>query len=280
MLHFDKRAGFLNLENVPRAKRVGMLIPLALLDTAVLGWRVLKTRFKLAGLSGLLRTRFPRDVPILYLDVGLHKEGKQARLLNRWTGRSPALRNIGFEANPEHFDHFNTRHATAAAVEAVNVALVGPDYAGETVTLYLDGKAGLGDTLMQSEGAQGIDVPAIQLSRWLAERGIDPRKSVTLIRMNIEGAELGVIRDLVDSGLASSIDGYFGTWIDVAKKAGPEAEREFEAMIEEQGIESYSFNDVDSRIPFRDRIVRYHVLTRILSGMRAKGITPNRTVRA
>jgi hypothetical protein len=84
------------------------------------------------------------------------------------------------------------------------------------VTLYKDSGRGSGDSLYR-ESDSYEEVDATRLSDWLLRRNIILQRGICLLRMNIEGAEYDVIKDLVESGLARNIDGYYGMWDDVFK---------------------------------------------------------------
>ena len=62
--------------------------------------------------------------------------------------------------------------------------------------------------------------------------------------MNIEGAEFDVLQDLVESGLAAHIDGYYGIWDDVSK-ISVKRDAEFREFLSRNGIRSMTFNGRD-----------------------------------
>jgi FkbM family methyltransferase len=121
---------------------------------------------------------------------------------------------FGFEVQP-------ALHAAAAAaqgegrydaspVEFVHAAAAEKD---GTVSFALDGKADArhpfdGTTtvasLARDRGAPKLDAPSIDLARFLLARTTEA--SAIVIKMDIEGAEYGLLRHLLDSPVAARID--------------------------------------------------------------------------
>lgn len=243
----------------------GMLIRiLVYLDTGLLWVRVLARRLRLLGPAALLRR--VEGQRILYLDCGTHREAAQLRAVHAWFGARNDLRSEAFEASPDH--HARAREATAhlEGLRLHHLALVPPDHDAPTVRLYLAGESGVGDSLVARRSERFVEVPAARLSEHL--RGIleaDPRPVV--FRANIEGAEFGVLRDLVQAGLVDRIDGFMGMWDDVAK-IDPARDEEFRALLRAHGIRSCTFNDRDMGWPLRAAAIRYDFATSVLRGAR------------
>jgi hypothetical protein len=114
--------------------------PLIVLDSLYLASVAVAARIRRVGLRHLFRFS-PPPVHIVYIDVGLHKTGRQLRLVANRLGTN--LRAYGFEPNPHHLRDFSWSSSPDRRVEVVNAALVGPGYSGDTVRLYLDGNSGV-----------------------------------------------------------------------------------------------------------------------------------------
>lgn len=269
MLKWNRHQGFWNGANVRRFRRFRLVTPIIWLDTFVLALRVLGDRIRRVGIGSIFA--LPKSKPkVLYLDLGTHREGKQARLIFEWLTPHAELTLLGFDANPTNYSHFAQYHAPAIGMEVAHVALVGPDYDGKTIDLYLDGKEGLGDTILPQEGAEAVSVPAMRLSRWLHERAIVLQSQIVLLRMNIEGAEFAVLKDLADAGILGNIDGMYGMWNDVQKKGDSAMAAEFDAFLDRENIRNFTFNDRDGKSRFRYSLVRYRVMTDILAAQSRK----------
>lgn len=202
-----------------------------------------------------LRTR-----SVLYIDCGTHTAGIQVRAVDKWlrpaVGRLDVL---AFEANPTHYAAARKALRDIDNLDLRNLALVGPNYAEPTVTLYLSGKKGKGDSLFAAREESGsVSVPAARLSDYLASSDHDAR----LLRMNIEGAEVYVIEDLVASGLTDRIDGYFGMWDDLSK-IDPAMDSDFRRLLRENDLRPIPFNDRDSASPGRQKTGKTRLSTRI-----------------
>jgi len=115
--------------------------------------------------------------------------------------------------------------------------------------------------------AEYEEVEAMRFSDWLRENDLDMDKRVCLLRMNIEGAEFDVISDLVDSGLAKHIDGYFGMWDD-ASRIDKRRDDEFCAFLARHHISSLTFNGRDLRFGFRMRCIEYDMNAALMAGLR------------
>ncbi len=184
---------------------------------------------------------------VLYIDCGLHRQAEEVRWMHRWFGERYELHVFGFEASGEH--------AVAAAAELAGLehlhlhqlALVGPDYEGEEARLYKASGRGRADSLFSERGQEFEVVPAARLSAVLAREGWDIRRTPTILRMNIEGAEQFVIADLLEAGLADSVDGYYGLWDDLYK-IDRAADQHFRLLLAEHGISPLTFNDRDLEV--------------------------------
>jgi FkbM family methyltransferase len=220
------------------------------------------------GLAPLFKHTIPPASRVVYLDAGLHKSAAQLRLVADWFGGRCDLRLYGFEAHPDYLRSAGEAARGIAGLCLVNVALVGPEQ-GHFVTLYLNGASGIGNSLVRRHGSQSIEVPAVRLSDFLVREGIDPRRDITILRMNIEGAEAYVLEDLLAAGLISFVDGFYGAWDDPRKIGGKIAER-FDAAMERARVKNFRFNDKDCRSKLRLAIIRYDLTTSILAGALAK----------
>ncbi len=183
-----------------------------------------------------------------------------------WFGSVSGLKVYAFEANPDYFQAASEVLKGESRVTIVNAAVVGPDHHGGTVSLYLDGRGGLGDSIYSQRGETSIEVPAIRLSDYIRESGINVTKQITIVRMNIEGAELPVLKDLLSSSLAPHINGWFGKWNDSAS-ISPALGTELENLKAANGIQNIAFNDSDSKalyLGLREALIRYELVTVML----------------
>lgn len=194
---------------------------------------------------------------VLYLDCGLHTEGRQVRTVSEWLEpRVGHLDIVGFEAGPHHVRAARRSLSDVSNLQIHAVALVGPDHADSTVRLYRDAAAGRGDSLFAGRGQAFDDVPAARLSSYLPPVG---SYDAVILRMNIEGAESFVIDDLIDADAIDCITGYYGMWDDLSK-IDPEADLRFRQTLTEYGIATMTFNDRDYVLRLRLWAIRNHIL--------------------
>lgn len=239
--------------------------------------KALRRRVAALGASSVLRRGIPAGTRVVYIDIGMHKQARQLCYVKAVFGDRLDLHTIGFEAHPAHFREAVATVRPGPKDTLVNAAVVGPGQ-GATVRLNLDGREGLGDSIVRTGVGQGIDVPAVRLSDIIRSRGIDRSGDVVLLRMNIEGAELYVLEDLEQAGLLDRIDGYYGYWDDPAKIGGDVALR-FAAVMVRTGITHFPFNDRDFRNALRLAAVKYDLTTTIIAALERRAGRPARASR-
>jgi len=181
---------------------------------------------------------------VLYIDCGVHKRGEQVRKVHDWLDDECELSILGFEANPATYEEAVSNLDDLSELDLRQVALVGPDEERETVILHVGTGDGKGDSLFSERGSATVEVPAARLSDILTKDYPWFDDAVVLLRMNIEGAELFVIEDLVAAGLATSIDAFFGMWDDLSK-INPDKDAAFRSLLKRNGISTLTFNDRD-----------------------------------
>ena len=241
------------------------------LDTAVLFLRAVVRRAALAGWRSVTRpTRVPAGTRVVYLDVGTHRAGAELRWMAERVlpACTSSFEAWGFEPSERSFTAASAAMAHIDEVSMVRAALVHEVPAAGTVRLHTS-RHSLRDSIHRVGDAYE-DVTAYRLSGWLDEQGIDLDATVCILRMNIEGAEYDVLRDLVETGLAGRIDGYYGMWDDLLK-FDRKRDREFRRFLRRHDIVSLAFNGRDMDWGMRKRLIRYDVHTSLLAGMRRLG---------
>jgi FkbM family methyltransferase len=245
-----------------------MCFTVVILDTQLLFLRAMATRLTALGLPALVRrVQVPDDVSVLYLDVGTHREAFELELVvNVVLPRvCSSFEAYGFEANHESFEHASRKFAMRQDVTMINKALVSTVPSDGKIKLFKDSASGLGDSIYR-EGSEYEEVECKRLSEFLVESDLLQSNRIVLLRMNIEGAEYDVLRDLVESGLHKCVDGYFGMWDDVSK-IDIERDKEFRAFLMSNGIDSFTFNGRDMSHAFRRVCIVYQLHTRIMQGL-------------
>lgn len=230
--------------------------------------KALSRRIASLGIGGVFTSRIPPATRLIYIDIGMHKNALQLRFMKDAFAGILQLKTIGFEAHPDYFKEAVKSMRPGENDRLLNLAVVGPEQ-GKNVTLHVNGGDGLGDSLIRSEGRQSIVIPSIQLSEMLKSDGIGRGNEVVILRMNIEGAELYVLEDLLMSDLISRIDGYYGYWDDPLKIGGDIASR-FKKVMAATEIDIFPFNDRDFRSKFRLSVIKYDLTTSILTALRKR----------
>lgn len=129
-----------------------------LLDTVVLTIRALGRRVSRIGTTGLLAgSGVPGDVPILYFDMGTHKEARElsymvSEVLPRLSDNFTAY---GFEACREFWEEAQVRFTGRRNVRIVHAALCHVQMpAGGTIRLYKGQGRGLEASIYRQGGLQ------------------------------------------------------------------------------------------------------------------------------
>ena len=247
------------LAHVPGSKRVVRALVWA--DSVVLAARVLARRFNHLTLLELIR---PPSLPeqALYVDCGVHRDGRELEFMNRCFGGRAAM--IGFEASDEHCAAARQTLAGIVGLDLRHGALVGPDNSEPRVRLYKAGGGGRGDSLFAERGEPFELVQAVRLSDVLREFYDTHGDVPTLIRMNIEGAEVFVVEDLVRSGMRSKVSGFYGMWDDLSK-IDRRKDAEFRELLRRNDIHTVTFNDRDLGHSLREWAIRYDLTTSLLA---------------
>jgi FkbM family methyltransferase len=208
---------------------------------------------------------------VVYLDLGTHAEA--AELIHMVDHVLPRLcddfESHAFEASPEIFARALRQVGDRPRVTLRNLALCRELPEGGRLRLYRDDSTGLGNSLYRNDGAEFDEVEALRLSDWIRGRGIDPETSIVLLRMNIEGAEYDVLQDLVESGAAGTVDGWFGMWDDVAK-IDAARDRDFRSLMTRAGVSPFTFNGRDFLFRPRLACIEYDTSTAVLGALRRR----------
>lgn len=239
-------------------------------DTSLLWLRALARRVKKVGIAGLFsKTRVPHGRPVLYFDLGLHKEARELSLMisKVLPGLCDDYRAYGFEASTDFFNQARQSLGEKDNLHLTNAALCGTVPAGGSIKLYKGGGDGLGSSVYRDTLGDYEEVQAVRFSDWIKGHDLDLKTSICLLRMNIEGSERDVLEDLADSGLAQHIDGYFGMWDDLSK-IDRNRDDEFRAFLMRHRIHPFTFNGRDLWYPFRIAAIEYDIATAVQAGIK------------
>jgi len=183
---------------------------------------------------------------INYFDIGLHKDALEIDMFFKSIkGLDIDYRVYGFEAHPEYAKRISEKHKNNDKVHIYNLAI------WETngiLPLYLANKTGLGNSLFKGKNnvdkKQTIDVQCVVFSEWLKSNA--DLDNINILRFNIEGAELYLIKDLISSGIYKNIDLYLGDNVgkDIRKcKEIASCCNDYKLMLKEHGINIIKFID-------------------------------------
>lgn len=251
-------------------RRVSSTVNIAIvyLDTLILYIRAIIFRISSLGFQSVFtKLEYLEDASILYLDIGTHEAGSELSFVVDQV--LPKINNnveaIGFEASQGSFVQVEKKFASRQDVKIFHKALCDVIPENGKLRLYKDVHNSLGDSIHRQSGFYE-EVEAIRLSDFLQQHENFIQDRITLLRMNIEGAEYDVVRDLVENGYAKYIDGYFGMWDDLSK-IDLQRDQEFRNFLSTNEIYTFPFNGRDLTWGFRKKCIAYHMYTCILLGL-------------
>lgn len=231
-------------------------------DTLILFILAVIRRASLVGCSRIFdKAKIPKEISILYFDLGTHKEGEELSLmvdhiLPRICDNFEAY---GFEASQQSFEQAEEKFSGRKNVKIIHAALCHNLPDDGKIKLYKDMKEGIGNSLYRKTTSYE-EVDAMRLSDFFRMNNMDFENKISLVRMNIEGAEYDVLIDLIANGFAKHISGYFGMWDDLSK-IDIERDNEFRAFLSKNKIQTFPFNGRDLRWPLRIKCIEYHIQT-------------------
>lgn len=231
-------------------------------DSFLLATRAILRRLHALKVGAVRRVPKDSAIRVLYLDCGVHTEGKQIRLMHEWFAPLVNLQMIGFEASPRHFPEALRNLSDIPNLELRHVALVAPDHSEETIRLYRTGGDGKGDSVFPERGTEYDEVAVARLSNVI--RGVES-DVIVILRMNIEGAEWHVVEDLVAAGMRNRIGAFYGMWDDLSKIDWSRDDI-FRDLLRRNGIRPLTFNDRDLAHPLRRWAIRLDLDTSIQAG--------------
>ena len=161
--------------------------------------------------------QYSEKTQINYFDLGTHREAKELNLvLSKVLANLPNPYNIyAFEANPNSFEVASSHFVNNNRVKLFNTALVRDLPQSGQIKLY-KGSASLEDSIYRKQ-ENFVEVPANKLSQIIEQEQIDLSQSINILRMNIEGAELDILEDLIENDLIKYFNAFYGMWDDMSK---------------------------------------------------------------
>jgi FkbM family methyltransferase len=197
----------------------------------------------------------------LFIDCGVHRQGLELQHAARWL-RDYETRFVAYEAGAAQYGEAVKNLSHISNLDLRHAAVVGPEQNETTVSLHLAASGGLGDSLFAQRGASSgqamEDVTAAHVSDEIASASED----VVILRMNIEGAEMFVIQDLIAANCLKRVSGFYGRWDDLSK-IDPLRDLQFRDLLREHGVRFFTFNGRDLSHLLRRAAIRYDLATSI-----------------
>lgn len=153
---------------------------------------------------------------INYIDIGLHRGDEIQMFIDVVNNIKEVDINVsvhGFEAHRGLFESVTKRYSNNENVRILNRAVC--DKNNEIVKLYIaDGNKMEGNSIYSTKNNVDtnnyIEVLGIKLSDYIKDFIPNYKNEVNIIRFNIEGAELMMMEDLIESGIHKYINLFLG----------------------------------------------------------------------
>ena len=113
-----------------------------------------------------------------------------------------SYRAYGFEASKEFFDDAAQALRAKNNVNLINAALCMAVPEDGKNKLYKGPGEGLGSSVYRNNFDDYEEVRALRFSDWVNSMNLHLGSNICLLRMNIEGSEVDVIKDIVANGLS------------------------------------------------------------------------------
>ena len=150
----------------------------------------------------------------------------------------------GFEASAPYASALEKSYSSNSNVTICHTAISDKE---EKVKLFHSPNA-VGHSIFSSKNnvleEKFEEVDGIRFSHWLKQEGIDLESSFNILKVNIEGAEWHLFRDLVENDLVKHIDIFCGAGHDV-EKIGELNEKvdEYYSLLEDNEINIHRFTE-------------------------------------
>jgi len=184
-------------------------------------------------------------VKVNYFDLGLY-HGTELKWMVENVLPSLNVDNYmvyGFEACKNYADRLENLYCKNEKVQIINKAISNKN---EPTRLYYAAN-GVGHSIFSTKNNVSKDyenIEGVVFSEWLKSNVADYDKSINILKVNIEGAEWHLFKDLVETGLHKHIDIFCGQGHDV-QKVGELKEKigEYHSLLEENNIHLYRFTE-------------------------------------
>lgn len=195
---------------------------------------------------------------VLILDLGLW-DGREIqeylRIFNQLNIPDTNYKIIGFEAYPPFADYCKRKYSEFSSVEIETLAVSATN---KLVRLYKNGGGGPGNSLFEDKNNVNkddyIEVMSTNIIDYLHNKSLIGSFDVNILRMNVEGSEYEIMRDLIKRGLHEMFDLYIGSkpGVDLLKVKSLEKRYiPYLKLLELMSINFYHFT-CDSNMPNYD----------------------------
>jgi FkbM family methyltransferase len=181
---------------------------------------------------------------ITYIDIGLHKEAPEiGMMISICQSLGIEYRIYGYEPCPDYLHHLRGKFEDDPCVTIRGIAI--SDYNGIGRLYMTEQFNGEGNSIYATKN--NVDPSRyymVEVAALSDELETIERHDLTILKYNIEGAELNMMKDLIKTGKYKLIDFYCGATPDIGKVAEIRGELVgYQQMLVDNGIKPFLFHD-------------------------------------
>lgn len=187
---------------------------------------------------------------INFIDLGVH-QGQEIRMfLNEIKGKDIPFEIFGFEAMPSTFKQINSNFKSNPKINIFNYAI--SDKNGK-IKIY-EASSNLGNSIFKTKNNVNpnkfYEVDSISIVDWIKENISTYQEDINILRFNIEGAELLLMRDIVEKNFTQHIDLFLGAAIgaDILKCSEIAGEyNSYKKLLEDNNIKIHYYCETPTK---------------------------------
>ncbi len=147
---------------------------------------------------------------INYIDLGVHRGGEIDLFIGAVSQLGFDYRVYGVEANPYLFELVSGKYADNPRVKVFNIAI---SEKNAPVELYIE-KTLIGSSIFPTKNNvdrnKHVTVPGVDFFDWFSSEIPNYNRDINILKFNIEGAELYLMKSIVNNGISERFSIYLG----------------------------------------------------------------------
>jgi len=187
---------------------------------------------------------------INFIDLGTHEGQEIEMFLNEVKDKDISFNIFGFEAMPSTFEKVNSKFQSNPNVVLFNYAISNKK---EKIKLYRS-HSSLGNSIFKTKSNVNpnkfYEVDSISIVDWIKENIPSYQEDINILRFNIEGAELVLMKDIVEKDFTKHINLFLGAKVGADILKCSEIADEYDSyvkLLEKNNIEIHYYCEQPSK---------------------------------